>query len=311
MSEHTRDLARRRLLQGSGAAVTAAAFGSTAAAREGTETKERSDNSRNPGRSPSIIAHRGFAGTYPENTVAAARNSARDGAEMIEIDVVPCADGEVVVFHDDGLSERQGGDRGLTDAEGLVWETDCETVLAAEVLESGQTVPTLHEVLKAVPPSVRINIELKNAGSTELVAGNLEGEELAEQEELWRPFVRDVLAIADEYRNEILVSSFHEAALSITREVDPSVPVAFLFSDDLEAGLEVTREYDAEAIHPSFELVSGTPFSEGTDGVDIVDAAHEEGREVNVWTVQTWYEATQLAGAGVDGLIADYPGLRC
>lgn len=307
MSENTSDLARRRFLQGAGATVTsAAAFGSTAAAKRdgnGKANEKGESTNRKGNQEPAIIAHRGFAGKYPQNTVAAMQGSVRDGADTIEIDVMPCADGEVVVFHDDGLS-------GLTDASGLVWETDCETVLNAEVLESGETVPTFREVMEVIPPSVGVNIEMKNPGSEELRSTeNLCGDELAAQEELWRPFVRDVLAIADEYRNDILVSSFYEAALSTTRETDPSIPIAFLFGDDIETGLDVTREYDAEALHPAYTLVQGTPFYEGEAGVNLVEVAHEEGREVNVWTVQTWYEATQLVDAGVDGLIADYPNL--
>jgi len=38
----------------------------------------------------------------------------------------------------------------------------------------------------------------------------------------------------------------------------------------------------------------------------LIERAHAADRAVNVWTVTTWYEATQLAAAGVDGLISDY-----
>lgn len=322
MSKYTSDVARRKFLQGTGAAVAAtAAFGSTASAHDDedgeTDNDDDASNDQNQNEGPAIIAHRGFAGKYPENTVAAGVGSARDGADMIEVDVMSCADGEVVVFHDDDLSERDDGERGLTDADGLVWETDCETVLSAEVQESGETIPTFREFLEAIPASVGVNIEMKNPGSEDLrFAENLCGDELAAQEEIWRPFVQDVLAIADDYQNDFLVSSFYEAALATTRETDPSIPIAFLFWDDIEAGLDITREYDAEALHPPYNLLQGTPFYEDeyyTEGpyadIDLVEVAHEEGREVNAWTVQTWYEATQVADAGVDGLIADYPNL--
>lgn len=38
--------------------------------------------------------------------------------------------------------------------------------------------------------------------------------------------------------------------------------------------------------------------------------AHEEGRAVNVWTVDSWLQFDDLAAAGVDGIVADYPGLE-
>ena len=66
-----------------------------------------------------IIAHRGFAGQFPENTVGAVRAASGVGprgvpdawaADVIEIDAVPTADGTVVAFHDSELSGRDGGE---------------------------------------------------------------------------------------------------------------------------------------------------------------------------------------------------------
>ncbi|WP_224332802.1 glycerophosphodiester phosphodiesterase family protein [Haloprofundus halobius] len=311
------EIDRRTFVKGTGAALGTAAVGGVATAR-GRSTDEASgaDVSFGEGDDPIEIAHRGFAGQYPENTVAAAVGSGLANADAIEIDVVPCAGGEVVVFHDDGLSERAGD--GLTDREGLVWETDCETVLEAEVLNSGETVPTLEELMDAIPTELAVNIELKNPGSANLAfAEDVDGDELDRRKELWRPFVEDVFDVAANYDNEILVSSFYEAALAVTREIDESIPVAFLFWDSIEEGLRVTREYDCEALHPPFDMIQGSPFFdtgayiEDSDfaDIDLLEVAHEEGRTVNVYTVTTWYEAEQLAAAGVDGLIADYPGL--
>ena len=163
-----------------------------------------------------------------------------------------------------------------------------------------------------------MNIELKNPGSSEvLLSEDFEGKRFEAQKGLWRPFVGQVLDIAAEFDNEILVSSFSEAAIAVTREYDASIPVAYLLWDSIERGLEIAREYDTESIHPPYGMIQGSPFF--SDGVyleepdysdtDIVDVAHEEGREVNVYTIGTWYQAEQLAAAGVDGLINDYPGL--
>lgn len=323
------DVGRRTFLRGTGvtvAGLTTATAGSGAAlASEETETDKQSDRdeTRTIGQNdePTTIAHRGFAGMYPENTVGAmemaAKRGPQGGADMVEIDVVPTADGDVVVFHDDQLAGRDGGERGLTDTEGVVWETSTDVVTSAEVLDSGETVPLLSDIFDALPTSVGVNIEFKNPGSADVkFAENLSGDALETQKELWRPFTEDVLAIADEYENDVLVSSFYEAAIATVREAAPEIPVAFLFWDDIEAGLDITRTYDCEALHPPYNLVKGTPFFGDeyyTSGpyadIDLVDVAHEEGRAVNVWTVGTWYQAQELAKVGVDGLIADYPGL--
>jgi len=320
---------RRQFVIGAGTAAAGAVAGpgSVDATEDGEHGSGRvgGDQGRGSGgegrrrrEEPAVIAHRGFAGRYPENTVEAAVQSARDGAEMVEIDVMACEGGEIVVFHDDDLSSRDGGERGLTDTDGVVWETSCETVQAAEVLDSGETVPLLTEVLNAIPDDYAVNLEFKNPGTGDLkFAANLSGEELATQKEVWRPYTDRVLDIASRYDNDVLVSSFYEAALATVREVDADVPVAPLLWDSVEDGLAIAREYDAEAIHPPYNMVQGTPFyadeyyTEGSEwsDTDLLAVAHEEGRAVNVYTVGTWYQAERLAAAGVDGIIADYPDL--
>lgn len=310
------DLNRRQFVIGAGMTAAGSAFGGvdTVSARAREDGGTRTETA--------LIAHRGFAGVYPENTVRAARLSSRGGhasahgAAMIEIDIMPTADGDIVVFHDDRLAGRDEGE-GLTDGSGVVWKTPTEEVLAAEVLESGETVPLLCDVMDAIPPHVGVNIEFKNPGSFDLrFAKALSNDQLERQKTIWRSFTRDALAIASNYDNQILVSSFYEAALATVRETDSSFPVAFLFWDSIEEGLTITRKYDCEAVHPPWNMIQNTPFFGDeyyTSGpfadIDLVEVAHAEGRSVNAFTLETWYQAEQLAAAGVDGLIANYPML--
>ncbi|ELY23689.1 glycerophosphoryl diester phosphodiesterase [Halogeometricum borinquense DSM 11551] len=267
---------------------------------------------------PAIIAHRGFAGVYPENTVGAVgRATWGDDAEMVEIDIVPTADGKVVVFHDSELSGRDGGERGPTDLDGYVWDHSWEELQETEVLQSGETIPRLEQVFDAIPDDAGVNIEFKNPGTTNVrFAEKLSAAELESQMEVWRPMAETALEIAADAENDVLVSSFHEAALAVVRDIDPDVPIGCLFWDSIETGLAITREYDCEAIHPPYNMIQGTPFFEDEyylsgpfADVDLVEVAHEEGRTVNTWTIGTWYQAERLAEAGVDGLIADYPNL--
>ncbi|HAH09283.1 MAG TPA: glycerophosphodiester phosphodiesterase, partial [Alphaproteobacteria bacterium] len=52
---------------------------------------------------PLNIAHRGGAGLWPENTMAAFAGAAAMGAHGFELDVHITRDGEVAVYHDDAL----------------------------------------------------------------------------------------------------------------------------------------------------------------------------------------------------------------
>ncbi|WP_049928016.1 glycerophosphodiester phosphodiesterase [Halopiger goleimassiliensis] len=269
---------------------------------------------------PTAVAHRGYAGVAPENTVGAAVAAAeRDETAMIEIDVQPAACGTPVVIHDERLEGQRAG-RPLTDAEGPVRETPLETLQSARVLGTDETVPTLARLLEALPETVGLNVELKNPGvpAADLRTGEaLSDAERERRREGWQPFVERVVAECDAFDGEVLFSSFCEGALAALRDVTPDYPAAALVWDDLEAGLEVARRYDCEAIHPPKTAIAGTdlagtayagfPGEEPT--VDVLEVAHDEGMVVNVWTVETWLEADQLAAAGVDGVIVDYPGL--
>lgn len=59
---------------------------------------------------PLKIAHRSGPAVYPEQTVAAARDSLEKGADLIEIDLRFTKDGKIVVSHDENVSRVYGKD---------------------------------------------------------------------------------------------------------------------------------------------------------------------------------------------------------
>jgi len=264
---------------------------------------------------PNVIAHRGFAGIYPENTVAAVEGSVADGrAATIEVDVMPTADGEIIVFHDDTLARLTNAPDSVSETP--LWELSYDRIAGYSVLGTTQSIPLLGDVLAAIPPEVTVNIELKNPGSETLrFAEALDGSALDTATDRWRQFVGRVLDIAAEFDTELLVSSFYEGALAAVDELDRSVPIASVFYDSVDTGLELSHRYDVEAIHPPWNMVTGPGLSDDTQvpgsfaDTDLVALAHEEGWLVNAWTVTTWHQAAELQEAGVDGIIADYPGV--
>ncbi|CAN5137477.1 hypothetical protein BH24PSE2_BH24PSE2_04570 [soil metagenome] len=61
-----------------------------------------------PSRKPELIAHRGFASRYPENTRIALRAALEAGARYVEFDVQLTADGVPVLLHDADLTRTAG-----------------------------------------------------------------------------------------------------------------------------------------------------------------------------------------------------------
>ncbi len=261
------------------------------------------------------IAHRGFADVFPENTLAAVRGSTAGGsvppAGMVEIDVMPSAEGTPVVFHDGTLGRVTNADPSRHGQ--AVWETPLDELRSLDVLDSGQSIPLLEEVVEALPTSVALNVELKHPGTDPGPDGLLPRDVLDRSRQEWRPFVDRVLGLAGNSGHDLLVSSFFEGALGAVRDADPDVPLAAVFSGAVDDGFTVARRHDCEAVHVPRNMVPGTPLFNETyvagpyEQVDVVDRAHREGRVVNVWTIETPEHAAAFAGTAVDGLITDVP----
>jgi glycerophosphoryl diester phosphodiesterase len=211
-----------------------------------------------------LIAHRGFAGEQPENTLRAVR-AAVDRADEIEVDVRRCDTGELVVIHDACVDR-------VTDGSGAVCRHSLAELRALDVLGTGEGVPTLEEVLDAVPATVGVNVELKEVG-----------------------LARDVLGLARDVDPQVIVSSFHANELEGCRGADASVPRAYLFEDDPENAMAFARELDCCFVHPSQDCCDER----------LVREAHAAGMHVNVWTVDHRDDAERLGELGVDGVIAD------
>ncbi|MFC4778625.1 glycerophosphodiester phosphodiesterase [Paenibacillus sp. GCM10023252] len=114
---------------------------------------------RNP-----CVAHRGWSGRAPENTLAAIRLAMSEpDLYWIEIDVQLSKDGVPVVIHDYNLKRTTNGRGEVKD-----WTAaELASLDAGGWFSSffkGEHIPTLEEVLQATCGRCRLNIELKTDG---------------------------------------------------------------------------------------------------------------------------------------------------
>jgi glycerophosphoryl diester phosphodiesterase len=167
------------------------------------------------------IAHRGFAETYPENTVAAV-NAAADHTDDIELDVRVCGSGDPVVVHDETVDR-------VTGASGAVSAFDADELANMNVLGSNEGIPRLRTVFEAAPDGLRFNLELKEVG-----------------------LAADVLGIANEQGVSVMISSFSHEALQEARDVGEA-PMALLTERGGEQAVEVALELECAAIHPHWQ----------------------------------------------------------
>jgi glycerophosphoryl diester phosphodiesterase len=228
---------------------------------------------------PLIWGHRGASALEPENSVTAFARAAQDGADGVELDVLCCATGEVVVFHDDDLVRLAG--RAERIAELPLRE------VRAVTLTSGARIPTLEEALEACGPSLRVNVELKTTG----YGGGRLG-----------PLVEGVASILERTASapRVLVSSFHPRAVWLWMRRAPRVPAGLLFEAQAARPLREAwahRWLHPRALHPEWLLC--TPVR--------VRRWHQLGYQVNGWTVDDAHALHALAAMGVDGIITNDP----
>lgn len=267
-----------------------------------------------PAPRPLIIAHRGFRACYPENTqLAFACSLGR--CDMIEFDVRLSRDGQVVVFHDKGLSRTSNAPEVAADLGKLSlalrdWSLEELRQLdmgswflrddpfgslgagriGAEQIHSHlpQRMATLEDVLLwAVRHRLPVNIELKDLGRE---ADTLR---LAEA----------VIALVKQTGSEemVLLSSFVHGALAHCHQLAPHLPLAALQEGGHPADLPTyLSQLGLSAYHPQNNLVDAA----------LIQTLANIGIAVNVFTVNDARRIEQLAAWGVTGIFTDYPDLN-
>jgi glycerophosphoryl diester phosphodiesterase len=275
------------------------------------------------GSAPLVIAHRGASGPRPEHTLEGYQLGLEQGADVIEPDLVPSADGVLFARHDTGLirssdiaarAEFKNRDR---DGD---WRCDSLSATEIDSLRAIQPFPTRSQEFNARFALPRWQAVLDWAAKSALDRGT----------------------------PVILYPEIKRPAEFIARGIDP----VRLFADSvasLPEGVKVWVQcFDAEALRRVHEA-TGLPCCLGIDvdhdwhgllhehggwltsmGVNkkllrderraesgLVDAAHAAGLRVDAWTfrddrVGSDYSTAQdelldALATGVDGLFCDFP----
>src|SRR5699024_2686924 len=94
---------------------------------------------------PAIVAHRGASAQAPENTLAASRRPTEDGAQLLESDARPAADGQAAAVRDEsGGRSAQAGSALRTGPISDLSRARLDPVLLAH----GERVPALADLLE-------------------------------------------------------------------------------------------------------------------------------------------------------------------
>ncbi|MBR6789586.1 MAG: hypothetical protein IKM31_01815, partial [Oscillospiraceae bacterium] len=230
---------------------------------------------------PRICAHRGFSTVAPENSMPAFGAAVALGAEEIEFDLWPTADGVIVSTHDDRL-ER------VSDGEGFVYE---KTFAELSKLDfgvkfgekfKGLRVLTFEEILKKFACHTVMNIHLKTVNNKV----RWKDEDLLTVISLIRKYDCEKY-IYFMSGNDFLLEQIHELAPGLKRCV---------------GGGDAPREMVERAIRMGCEKIQ--LFKPHFDQA-MIDRAHEHGIICNVFWSDDPVEAKAFLDMGIDVILTN------
>ena len=226
---------------------------------------------------PTVMAHRGLSADAPENTLYAFSDAISVGADFIELDVQQTRDGVLVVMHDSNLKRTTGVNKDIWDVD----YADIQDLDAGSWFDpayANARIPTLEETLQFVDKRAKLNIEIKPTKH---------GSDTLEQ---------DVAELITEYRytDACYVTSFSYGSLKKVKEANPDIRTGYLMS--VAYGQFYSLQYaDAFSLNKVFVTSQ------------VVNAAHQQGKQIFAWTVNSVSEVRSLSNLHVDSIITDDP----
>lgn len=240
---------------------------------------------------PIRFAHRGSRVLWPENTMVAFQGAVDLGYRYLELDVRVTSDAVVVVHHDATLDRT-------TSHSGKIADLSLEEIHGADAghhfgeedgfphRSSGVIVPTLEEVLLTWP-DVHVNIDLKAPRSEWPVA--------------------DLITRLGR-QDQVMIGSFNDRRVARFRRITEG-RIATSVGPGHAMAMWAASRLGRHSAHPAqaFQM----PHNYRAFPIDerFVDAVHDSGAHLHVWTVNEPDDMRAMLQLGVDGIVTDRPDL--
>jgi len=227
-----------------------------------------------------IIAHRGFSGIAPENTLIAFQKAIDCKADYFELDVRKTKNDSIVVIHNSSVDKTSSNG-----FKGEISELNYSDLRAVNVgysrkfgdIYKNEKIPTLREALALAKEKIKVCIEIKVNGTEKAVL----------------KIVNDLGV-----KEDVIIFSFKYPVLAKIRQLDTDIPILWLINkaDNMTLENAIIIESNAIGVGP-----------ETTVTKEYLNFAHENNIEVWKWTVNKEDEMQRLIDLGLDGIITDFP----
>ncbi|MFX1285362.1 MAG: glycerophosphodiester phosphodiesterase [Promethearchaeota archaeon] len=228
------------------------------------------------------IAHRGGAGLAPENTLACFEQGIIF-ADMIEFDVQPSKDSQLIVYHDRNGIERTTNGKGKIPDLTVDYLRSLDAGSWFDQKFKGEKIPTLSEVLeKSSYSNIQYNIELK----------------FYDQNSDW--FENEIINTVKKYKIEdkTVITARYIENISRLQEKEPNIDYALLQKERTpNEYFRLLKELDLKtaqirpsALEPSF-----------------LNKCHKNDIRVFYFYADEPDEMKRVKHLGVDGILTNYP----
>lgn len=223
------------------------------------------------------VAHRGAAGSCPENTMIAFEHAVAMGADMIELDIQLTKDQQIVVIHDATINRTTNG-------KGRVCQYTYEELCRFDAGSwfstafRGERIPLLNDVLRMFSHQVGIVIELKKPENN--------------------PGIETLLsALLQQYPTEsIIIQSFNQGSLRQMKKLSPAINTALLVNYPL-------NKKDIITIATEFEYVSLKWTMVNKKVMTAIKQAH---LRTIVWTINTEKQLAKVRNWEINAIVTDH-----
>jgi len=230
-----------------------------------------------------VLAHRGFSGNYPENTMLAFRKAIEAGADGIELDIHESRDGQLVIIHDENLVRTTGIDGIVSD------------FTLAELTKTRAS-RTKSDAFDTPIPSFEEFCDFASSGSF------ITNVEIKTNNQWYQDIERKAVDMIRAFglQDRIIFSSFNWISVMRAKQLAPEIPCGFLYDGNKHLHLAPqTKDAGIQFMHPDFALLDD----------DIVAECRENGIGLNVWTINEESQMRRLIDWDVNAAITNYPDM--
>lgn len=206
-----------------------------------------------------LVAHRGWSGIAPENTLASIKLALEEEKiEQIEIDIHLSKDGIPMVIHDFVLNRTTNGKGKVVDyTKDELKEFDAGNWFHSNFV--GEKIPTFEEVLQLVGSKKKLLVELKQVGN------------------FYDGLEQKVIQLIQQYHVEDTVSliSFDHNSLWKAKKIDPTIKRTMILMGSPILLKEQINQLEADAISINYHFLEQ----------NLVNVLKETDTKIIVWTV--------------------------